>query len=193
MITLLLKKITQFILIVLPVFAIAGSSSSVSDSTGSILSNASLDEFVLVVTLIGGLLTILTVAIKAVKPTTPKVDTLNELKIEYTKLSELVTDLTKLDVAGKIRHIEHDISELDDTVNKYLKQKLYIISENFTILETKVVNLNKNFDEFNRDRREENAQLKAEINTLRENIREDINDVKDIIMKLMMALKTEED
>lgn len=193
MITLLLKKITQFILIVLPVFAIAGSSSSVSDSTGSILSNASLDEFVLVVTLIGGLLTILTVAIKAVKPTTPKVDTLNELKIEYTKLAEQVTDLTTLDVAGKIRHIEHDISELDDTVNKYLKQKLYILSENFTILETKVVNLNKNFDEFNRDRREENAQLKAEINTLRENIREDINDVKDIIMKLMMALKTEED
>jgi hypothetical protein len=193
MITLLLKKITQFILIVLPVFAIAGSSSSVSDSTGSILSNASLDEFVLVVTLIGGLLTILTVAIKAVKPTTPKVDTLNELKIEYTKLAEQVTDLTKLDVAGKIRHIEHDISELDDTVNKYLKQKLYILSENFTILETKVVNMNKNFDEFNRDRREENAQLKAEINTLRENIREDINDVKDIIMKLMMALKTEED
>lgn len=193
MITLLLKKITQFILIVLTVFAIAGSSSSVSDSTGSILSNASLDEFVLVVTLIGGLLTILTVAIKAVKPTTPKVDTLNELKIEYTKLAEQVTDLTKLDVAGKIRHIEHDISELDDTVNKYLKQKLYILSENFTILETKVVNMNKNFDEFNRDRREENAQLKAEINTLRENIREDINDVKDIIMKLMMALKTEED
>lgn len=193
MITLLLKKITQFILIVLPVFVIAGSSSSVSDSTGSILSNASLDEFVLVVTLIGGLLTILTVAIKAVKPTTPKVDTLNELKIEYTKLAEQVTDLTKLDVAGKIRHIEHDISELDDTVNKYLKQKLYILSENFTILETKVVNMNKNFDEFNRDRREENAQLKAEINTLRENIREDINDVKDIIMKLMMALKTEED
>jgi len=180
-------------LIVLPVFAIAGSSSSVSDSTGSILSNASLDEFVLVVTLIGGLLTILTVAIKAVKPTTPKVDTLNELKIEYTKLAEQVTDLTKLDVAGKIRHIEHDISELDDTVNKYLKQKLYILSENFTILETKVVNMNKNFDEFNRDRREENAQLKAEINTLRESIREDINDVKDIIMKLMMALKTEED
>jgi hypothetical protein len=189
----LLNKITQFILILLPVFAIAGSSLSSSDSVGSMLSSTSLDEFVLVVTLIGGLLTILTVAIKAVKPNTSKVDTLSELKNEYTKLAEQVTDLTKLDVAGKIRHIEHDISELDDTVNKYLKQKLYILSENFTILETKVVNLNKNFDEFNRDRREENAQLKAEINTLRENIREDINDVKDIIMKLMMALKTEED
>lgn len=191
--TSLLKKITQFILIILPMLVMASSSSSSSDSIRSMVNSASLDEIVLIVTLIGGLLTILTVAIKAVKPSTPKVDTLSELKNEYTKLAEQVTDLTKLDVAGKIRHIEHDISELDDTVNKYLKQKLYILSENFTILETKVVNLYKNFDEFNRDRREENAQLKTEINTLRENIREDINDVKDIIMKLMMALKTEED
>lgn len=159
----------------------------------SISSDIHVADVVLAVTLIAGLLTILTIAIKSVGTTSPKSDGINELKQEYTKLAEQVTDLTKLDVAGKIKHIEHDISELDDTVNKYLKQKLYILSENFTILETKVVNLNKNFDDFNRDRREENAQLKAEINTLRENIREDINDVKDIIMKLMMALRTEDE
>ena len=102
-------------------------------------------------------------------------------------------ELDKIDAGAKIHDIQETLAILDNTVNNLIKKKIYFLSEHFTSLEARVLDLDRHFDQASLDRKEDSRRITNEINTLRGNIREDINDVKDIIMKLMNALKTDDD
>lgn len=95
----------------------------------------------------------------------------------------------------KISKLQKDHQSLDKTVNAEntkIKEKMNSISEHFNTLETKVNDLDRYFDNANKDRKEQDKVIQKEINAIRNNIREDINEVKNIIMKLMMSLKIED-
>lgn len=194
----LLEKIKNLVIwacVMLPSLALAGSEQV---KNVSLSENVPISDIVLVVTLVAGLLTIISVA-RGKQPSKKESDddeftTLkNELREEYKELQDKISDLTKIDAATKIQGLQDNFSALDDTVNNYIKKQIYTLSEHFNMLDSRVTDLTKHYDEASAERKEENRQLRNEINTLRENIREDINDVKDIIMKLMMALKTDDD
>lgn len=193
----MLKNIKNFVIwscVVLPSIVLAGS----AETTQSLSDNTALSDIVLIITLIGGLLTIITVAKgKQSKKSDDEeedfVKIKDELKQDYKELGEKISDITKFDAASKIRGLEESVTDLDEKVNNYLMKKVYTLSEHFTVLEDRVSNIDKYFDKADADRKSDTKQLKDDINTLRENIREDINDVKGIIMKLMMALKTDDD
>jgi hypothetical protein len=191
-----IQNLGLWAIFILPTVALGGSESTVA-SNQSLSDNVPISDIVLVVTLIAGLLTIISVARgKSSKKNNEDDDFVtlkNEIRAEYKELETKISELTKIDAASKINDLQESLTALDDTVNNSVKKKIYTLSEHFTMLESRVLDLDKHFDQSNNDRKEETRQIKSEINTLRENIREDINDVKDIIMKLMMALKTDDD
>jgi len=189
-----IKNLAIWVCVLLPTIVLAGS----DNTQESLSSNIPIADIVLIVTLVAGLLTIISVA--KGKPQPKKADEEDEfnklkaeLKEEYKELGQKISELTKIDAATKIHYLEESVTDLDEKVNNYLMKKVYALSEYFTMLENRVIDLDKYFEKMDVDRKSENIQIKTDINTLRENIREDINDVKDIIMKLMMALKTDDD
>lgn len=192
-----IKKIGFWLIFILPSIVLGGSTTVAS--TGKSLSDSiPISDIVLIVTLIAGLLTIISVARgrhgkKDSEDDDAEFNTLkNEIREEYKDLENKIFELTKIDAATKIHDLQESLTALDNTVNNSVKKKIYALSEHFTTLESRVLDLDKHFDQSNMDRKEENRQIKSEINTLRENIREDINDVKDIIIKLMLALRTDD-
>jgi predicted nuclease with TOPRIM domain len=158
-------------------------------------SNSNYDAYnpVVIITVITGMLAIITVVMKGINSSKCKQE-LIEMKQD---IDTFKTDVNRIvnsnELIEKIETLKEEHDALYKTVNDYLKRKVYNLSENINKLEVKVNDLNKYFDDANVDRKEENKQIKQDINSLRDNIREDINDVKDIIMKLMMALKTDDD
>lgn len=189
-----IQKISFWVVFTLPSIVLGGST-KVVPAVQSLSGDITISDIILVVTLIAGLLTIISVARggqskKAIIDDDEFIILRNEMHDEYNDLKHELAELTKLDAGTKIYNLQNNLAELDDIVRNTLKKKIYSLSEHFTTLENRVLDLDKHFDRSNLDRKEDNRQIKNEINTLRENIREDINDVKDIIMKLMMALKT---
>lgn len=189
-----IQKISFWVVFTLPSIVLGGST-KVVPVVQSLSGDITISDIILVVTLIAGLLTIISVARggqskKSIIDDDEFIILRNDMHDEYNDLKHELAELTKLDAGTKIYNLQNNLAELDDIVRNTLKKKIYSLSEHFTTLENRVLDLDKHFDRSNLDRKEDNRQIKNEINTLRENIREDINDVKDIIMKLMMALKT---
>lgn len=146
-----------------------------------------------ILTVATALLALITIVVKGFTGNNWKKDHA-DLKSEFEKFKvEIKEIVNNQEIYSKIETLKNDHDALYKTVNEHLKNKVTSLSENITKLEDKIAELNKHFDDVNADRKEESRQIKHDINSLRENIREDINDVKDIIMKLMMALKTESD
>jgi hypothetical protein len=191
-----IKKLGFWTIFILPSIVLGGSTTTVP-MVKSLSDNIAISDIVLVVTLIGGLLTIISIARGNSSKNDSEDDEFSTLKIEmredYKDLETKILELTKIDAATKIHNLQKELAALDDTVNNSVKKKIYSLSEHFNTLEHRVLDLDKHFEQSSIDRKEDSRQIKSEINILRENIREDINDVKDIIMKLMMALKTDEE
>lgn len=191
-----IKNLGIWTILILPSIVLGGSTIPIHPQQ-SLSDNINISDIVLVVTLIAGLLTIVSVARGKQQRKDLEEDEFtilkNEIRTEYKELEHKISELTKIDAATKIHDLQENLTQLDDVVNNSIKRKIYTLSEHFTMLEQRVIDLDKHFDEASLDRKDDNRQFKIEINALRENIRDDINDVKDIIMKLMMALKIEDD
>lgn len=171
---------------------VLGGSTTIIPSAIPLSDNIHISDIVLVVTLMAGLLSIISVTRGKHNRRDIGVDQFNTLKNEM-RIEYKERDTKIVEFASKIHELEENLIELDSTINNSIKKKIYVLSEHFKILEQRVIDLDKHFDQSNLDRKEDTRQFKSDINTLRENIRDDINDVKDIIMKLMMALKIDTD
>ena len=145
---------------------------------------------VTIITVAAALLAILTVIMGGLRSIAGK----ERIKTLETRQSEMDDQLKKLAIADidTIKSLEAQYQKLTETVNDTLKQKVDSLSDTYGKLETKVNDLSRYFDETNKDRKEEDKAIKHEITLLRENIRKDINDVKNIIINLMLSLKNDD-
>ena len=88
--------------------------------------------------------------------------------------------------------IYNDLEDLESKVGYELDKLKGTVTE-LSQVEYKLNELKEHFDESNADRRDEIKDLTDTVKGLRDNMREDVNDVKSIIMKLMMNLKINDD
>jgi septal ring factor EnvC (AmiA/AmiB activator) len=173
-----LKKLKEYIFLVLlsiPSLLLAG-----SNSTSEALSNnTDIADLVLVITLIGGVLTILTVADKHIfsKKTVDINMIKNSIMKDYEELGVKIKEIEKYDTASKIQSLHTTMDKIDKTVNEYVINKIQSLSENVNKIETRL-----NYIESS------NTEQKEELSKLSSYLREDINEVKAIIMNLLMAL-----
>lgn len=171
----------------------AADSTSVSTST-PVSSPTSVNDIILFVTFFSSVVTILAIVFQSIKfKSRPQKPTdIDQLKQNLKETTTKVDSLTEANLNEKIKTIQGNIQTIDKVINDLVKIKINSLSETVTKLDQKLSDLNKYFETALSDRKEENKQIKQEINTLRENIREDINDVKSIIMKLMFVLKNDD-
>ena len=113
----------------------------------------------------------------------------------HKDLKELMSAM-KTDLANKVNVVNYndlviEHQELENTVNTEIEKLNNTVNE-LSKIEGKLNEVKSHFDESNKERREEIKEINDTIKGLRENIREDINDVKAVIMKLMMNLKVKE-
>lgn len=145
---------------------------------------------VTIVTVVAALLAILMVIVGGLRSFAGK-ERLETIETRQSELDKQIKKLATVDI-DSIKTLEEQYEKLSEAVNQNLKQKVDSLSENYGKLETRVGELSRYFDETNKDRKEEDKAIKQEITLLRENIRKDINDVKNIIMNLMLSLKNDE-
>ena len=88
--------------------------------------------------------------------------------------------------------IYDDIEELETKIGDELEKLKGTVSE-LSQVEYKLNELKEHLDDSNTARHEEIKELTDTVKELRANMREDVNDVKSIIMKLMMNLKINDD
>ena len=157
-------------------------------------SPTSVNDIILFVTFFSSVITILAVVFQSIKfkSRSQKPTDIDQLKQNLKETTTKVDALTEANLNEKIKTIQGNIQTIDKVINDLVKIKINALSETVTKLDQKLSDLNRYFETALSDRKEENKQIKQEINTLRENIREDINDVKSIIMKLMFVLKNDE-
>lgn len=113
----------------------------------------------------------------------------------YLDIKDLMHAL-RIDLANKVNvtnynDLVQEHQALEETVNAEI-EKLNETVNQLTVVETKLNEVKNHFDDSNKERRQEIKEINDTIKGLRENIREDINDVKAVIMKLMMNLKVKD-
>lgn len=133
-------------------------------------------------------------------------DSDKRLKTAETEISALKTliDTNHREMKDLVTSIRSELSEkssnqnftqickehqtLEDTVNEGIDKLNDTVNE-LDIVETKLNEIKNHFDETNAERKAEIKEINETIKSLRENIREDINDVKSVIMKMLMNLR----
>lgn len=173
----------------------ADSSSSTQEASKMLDTTSVTNNIIIFLTAIGSLVTIIAFGSQFIKPKQKKLSPtmIDKLNNDYKEIEKKVKLLTDENISEKVKNLQQSFQTLDSTVSDIVKNKISVLSENVTKLDQKLTDLNKFYETALNDRKEENRQIKQEINTLRENIREDINDVKNIIMKLMLVLKSDDD
>lgn len=150
--------------------------STISSSSTEVVSTASstsTDTIVLIVTLVSGLLTILTVAVQSLRSDK---DTKSD-----NQLNEKLNQLNKDTLEDKIKNIQQTLNSLDVDVHQHIEKKIQSLDSNYTALDKQLSMFTKHLEMSIGDRKEESKQLKQELNTIRDNIREDLNDVRKLI------------
>jgi hypothetical protein len=176
------KNILLLIVLTLPTTLLAGSN---IDSI-KLSSNNGIADVILVVTLIGGILTILSYANKNFpnkKSTDGDSDVIKDsLVTKYEKLGDKIRDIEKFDTVGKVQLLDTKLTKIEKQMNDYVVIKLQLLSENVNKIETRL-----NYIE------DSSTSQKKELSTLSAYLREDINEVKSIIMNLLLALNPPKD
>lgn len=115
-----------------------------------------------------------------------------EIKDDRNKHAKILDELfynIKEDIKAKASvDIYEDLGELQATIDAELDKLKHTVTE-LSQVEHKLNELKAHFDDCNLDRRNEIKELTETVKGLRDNMRDDVNDVKSIIMKLMMNLK----
>lgn len=110
----------------------------------------------------------------------------------HKEMKDLITTIrAELSEKTNNQNFDHLIKEhksLEETVNEGIK-KLNVSVNELDIVETKLNEIRNHFDDTNSERKAEIKEINETIKLLRENIREDINDVKSVIMKMLMNLR----
>lgn len=161
--------------------------STISSSSTELISTASstsTDTIVLIVTLVSGLLTILTVAVQSLRSDK---DTKSD-----TPLNEKLNQLNKDTLEDKIKTIQQTLNSLDVDVHQHIEKKIQSLDNNYTALDKQLAMFTKYLETSIDDRKEESKQLKQELNTIRDNIREDLNDVRKLINEITLAMKLDD-
>jgi phage shock protein A len=128
-----------------------------------------------------------------VKDLRAEVDTIKSDRDNHAKVLDELFEKIKDEIQNKASvEIYSDLEELETKVGDELDKLKGTVSE-LSQVEYKLNELKEHFDESNADRREEIKELTDTVKGLRDNMREDVNDVKSIIMKLMMNLKINDD
>ena len=78
---------------------------------------------------------------------------------------------------------------MDIAVHQHIEKKIQSLSDNYTALDKQIAMFTKNLENSLNDRKDESKQLKQELNTIRDNIREDLNDVRKLITEITIAFK----
>lgn len=173
------NKYMMFLLGILTFTYVQASSSSSSSIEPVITNSASTDNIVLIVTLVSGLLTILTIAIQSIRS--------GKDNTEVTQ--KTIEQLNKENIEDKIKSIQQNLNTLDIAVHQHIEQKIQSLSNNYTALDKQISMFTKNLEGSLNDRKDESKQLKQELNTIRDNIREDLNDVRKLITEITLAFK----
>ena len=177
--------------------AIASAQSSWWESPGNIIATA-----ISLITLLGMMGAFLKKIMSAneMEPRLDKTEkNVKELKEMIDSNHKDLKDLMhvmKTDLANKVNVVNYndlviEHQELENKVNTEI-DKLNTTVNELSKIEGKLNEVKSHFDDNNKERREEIKEINDTIKGLRENIREDINDVKAVIMKLMMNLKLKE-
>lgn len=114
------------------------------------------------------------------------------INTNHREMKDLITTIrTELSEKTNNQNFDHLIKEhksLEETVNEGIKKLNVSVSE-LDVVETKLNEIRNHFDDNNSERKAEIKEINETIKLLRENIREDINDVKSVIMKMLMNLR----
>lgn len=115
----------------------------------------------------------------------------NQLTVNHDEMKSMFdslrNDLAEKAPKNKFEQLNIDHSELEETVTNGIDKLNGTIKE-LAIVELKLNDMKNNFDEKNTDRKHEINEINETIKSLRETVREEVNSVKDIMMKIMMKL-----
>lgn len=201
----------RIILLVLLITMLAmcepSSSSIASDTSLAIIENATeVGDYSDLLTGIVSGITILAALGAVGKKVFGESDSDKRLKTAETEIAALKTiiDTNHKEMKDLISSIRSELSEktnnqnfnqlykehqsLEETVNEGIEKLNDTVNE-LDIVETKLNEIKNHFDETNSERKAEIKEINETIKSLRENIREDINDVKSVIMKMLMNLR----
>ena len=173
------RKYMLFLLGFLTFTYVNASSISSSSAEPIITNSASTDVIVLIVTLVSGLLTILTVAVQSIRPEKDS----NEVT------QKTIEQLNKENIEEKIKSIQQNLNTLDIAVHHHIERKIQSLSDNYNALDKQISVFTKNLEVSLNDRKDESKQLKQELNIIRDNIREDLNDVRKLITEITLAFR----
>ena len=117
----------------------------------------------------------------------------SQIDRNHTEMKDLITmirnELSTKSSCGSVDFLFNGHHDLEKTVNVGINKLNDTVSE-LAVVETKLNEIKNHFDENNTERKQEIKEINDTIKILRENIREDINDVKSVIMKMMMNLRS---
>ena len=117
-------------------------------------------------------------------------DNQKDLVNMFTSLKDSVKDDLK-DIEDSHDDLVDEHASLEDILDKGMSKLNDTVNE-LGALETKLSEMRIHLDENNSDRRDEIRTINEDIKEIRENFRNDINDLKAVFMKLMFSLKVKD-
>lgn len=112
----------------------------------------------------------------------------SEIKDITSEFNKKLAEKASIDTYEIVLNNQED---LETVVNEQI-DKLNTFVHDLSRIEQKLNDVKKNIDDTNARHKEEIKEINENIKILRENVREDINDVKDVLMKLMMTLRVKD-
>ena len=102
---------------------------------------------------------------------------------------KIIEQLNNEDIEDKLKSMQQNLSKLDADVHQDIEKKIQSLSDNYNALDKQITIFTKNLENSMNDRKDESKQLKQDLNTIRDNIREDLNDVRKLITEIALAFK----